>query len=121
MSRQQVWASKAFAAIERVKSKQRDDYEGKYRSHINKFPSLLIQSGLAQSLAFMNTRDGDGTGAGADFVRDLAEVVGEKNLLERSRKATLNEYTRLADMTLGAATWFRRFAGELKSDDEGGE
>lgn len=112
MSRQQAWATHAFDAVTRMKGK---DLQSKYRTHALKFPALLIQSGLAQSLAFVNSRDE----AGKTFVGDLAQALGldREGLLERSRQAKLDEYARLAALALGAGAWFRRFASELKAAD----
>lgn len=119
MSRQQEWASRAFEAIGAVKARKDEGFESKYRTHALKYPALLIQSGLAQSLAFMKSRDS----VGEKFVADLSEALGmgKESLLTRSRTAGLDEYTRLSALTLGAATWFRRFASELKEPKGGDE
>lgn len=113
MNRRQAWAEAAFKAIKAQQAKD-EAAQGKYRTHCLKFPSLLLQSGLAQSLAFIASREDK---QGALFVKDLAHAINEPNLLESARTAELDKYTRLSAMALGAAAWFRRFATELKKGD----
>ena len=118
MSRQQKWASVAFDAITSVKKQAagKDVDKDEYRTHSLKFPSLLIQSGLAQAVAFIESRNP----AGKQFIKDLTKAIDLKlDLKDRALKASLDEYTQLSAQALGAAAWFRRFASELKSDEGG--
>lgn len=92
----------------------------RYGSMAHKLPVLVRKAGLAQALAFVQSR---GTPEGI-LVAHLAEVVGEPALLARSRTAELAEYMRLTRNVLAALEWYTRFAQEVlgvdrDADDEG--
>lgn len=122
MTRQQQWAKEA---LKRVENQIERATESKYRTLCVKMPSLLKQSGLVQSLAFMRARSGD---EGKAFCNDLAEVYGiskkdEKSagavLQDRAQIAALPEYLILSRDLIEVSIWFRRFAqSELKEEDD---
>lgn len=114
MNRQQRWAHGAHA---KVKAAHNTDQEAKYRTFAFKFPSLLIQSGSAQAIAFLASR----TEPGPSFLNDLAVVAGFSDgtkLGEHARTAEFQDYLKLSRDLLDVGTWFRRFAqAELKGED----
>lgn len=111
MSRQQKWAQAAFEAVSRQATNKAD--EKKYGTYCMKLPSLLLQSGLVQTTAFLRSR---GERAADQFLDDVARVLGNdsktsgKELDAKARTVGLTEYLRLSRDALHVATWFRRFA-----------
>ena len=121
MTRQQRWAK---LALERVRDYQGKDSESKYRTLCMKMPSLLKQSGLVQSLAFMRARDD----IGKVFCDELATTYGllatnDKSagevLQDQAQNAELPVYLVLSRDLIEVSVWFRRFAqSELKEVDQ---
>ncbi|MBE3518906.1 MAG: type III-B CRISPR module-associated protein Cmr5 [Firmicutes bacterium] len=102
-----------------------EDYCDKYGSLAHKLPVLIRTAGLAQALAFVDARGGD---AGKALLEHIAGVVGLENrekLIDRSRKADLEEYMHLSRRVLAALVWYKRFAqsvlGVEQDADVGGE
>lgn len=109
-TRSQEWAQKAY---EKVREADRGEGRKEYRDMALKFPVLVRQAGLAQALAFVDSR---GKEAHRALGNDLAQVLGYENLralAEAARKAELLQYLRLTREVLGAAEWFKRFAQAL--------
>ncbi len=121
MTRQQRWAK---LALERVRDYQGKDSESKYRTLCMKMPSLLKQSGLVQSLAFMRARDD----IGKVFCDELATTYGllatnDKSagevLQDQAQNAELPVYLVLSRDLIEVSVWFRRFAqSELNEVDQ---
>ena len=111
------------------------DYSGKYASDTpeckqygamaHQLPVLVRTAGLAQALAFANSRKEPHR----ELLGHLAAVVNEENvnqLLARSRSAELAEYIYLTERVLSALTWYKRFAQSVlnvspTTDPEGGD
>ena len=117
MSRQQKWAQAAFEAVREAKAKSDEKKaksdEKKYGTYCMKLPSLLLQSGLVQTTAFLRSR---GEPAADLFLDDVAKVLEDsskatgRDLDAKARKASLPDYLRLSRDALHVASWFRRFA-----------
>jgi len=94
----------------------------KYGSMIHKMPALLQTAGLCQALHFVQARgDDDQRKIVLHLARQLHRVnsyiVDAKTLLERARKAELEEYLQLTDEAMACAAWYRRLVqGILKVD-----
>lgn len=119
-TRNQRYAAQIFGQISRLPKAQHE----KYGSMAHKLPVLVRTAGLAQALAFVESRGSDEQKRLLDH---LAEVVGAGNqqtLVERSRKAELPEYMRLTRNALAALDWYKRFAqsvlGVEADADKGG-
>lgn len=112
-TRGQVWAQ---AAYQKVEERAKGQEAREYKDMALKFPVLVRQAGLAQALAFVESR---GKGAHKAFGEDLAQVLGHESLGrlgQKAREAELLEYLRLTREVLGAAEWFKRFAQALIQD-----
>ncbi|KPL86190.1 type III-B CRISPR module-associated protein Cmr5 [Herpetosiphon geysericola] len=73
-------------------------------------PIMIRSAGLVQALHFASTRKKQGQ---KDFLRDLAAVLGEQDLLRASREASITEYMQLTRKTLAVLVWFKRFAQSI--------
>ena len=103
-TRNQRYAETIYDQVQRVSADQRADYQGMAQ----KLPILIHTAGLAQAVAFVESRGG----AGHQLLNDLADVVGtgtRATLLRRSRTDDLHKYMRLTQEVLTALLWYKRF------------
>ncbi len=99
------------------KSKSKENSK-KYGAMALKLPILIHTAGLAQALAFVQSRDKDPF---TQLLKDLAEVVGTitKNnysveaFVNESRSSELEKYTYLTKHTMTALEWFKRYAQSI--------
>jgi CRISPR-associated protein Cmr5 len=95
-----------------------------YGSMAHKLPILIRTAGLAEALAFVESRGKD---AHKSLLDDLAVVISENsrvNLLKNSREYGLQDYVYLTRRTMLALKWFKRFAQsvlEVDATAEGNE
>lgn len=118
-TRSQLWAQEAYETVcKRVKeaAQKGGTWLDEYRNMALKFPVLVRQAGLAQALAFVDSR---GSEAQQKLLDDLAQVLGRQGrerLAEEARKAELLLYLRLTREVLQVSEWFKRFAQALLED-----
>jgi CRISPR-associated protein Cmr5 len=82
----------------------------KYGGMAHKLPILIHTAGLAQALAFVESR---GKPPQQQLLNDLAATVGHANggaLGAAARAADLAEYMLLTRQVLAALVWYKRFA-----------
>ena len=123
MSRQRTWAAAAHAEVMKVRD---TNDQGKIHTLCMKTPSLIHQSGLAQAVVFLRSREKN---IGKDFVDMLARVLattrdgvnnGDKLQKLALGEADLSAYMALTQDVSDVAAWLRRFAQiELKEDESG--
>ncbi len=117
----------ATAVYGRVKARTYDgdqEKRNKYGAMAHKLPVLIRSAGLAQALAFVDTRKD----VQKDILCDLESVLREtgclaqnQRLLERSHQAEIGEYMLLTEHSLAALLWFKRFAQSLLEVEGMGE
>ncbi len=117
-TRNQEYAAKIFQQIERDIVPQTADstYQRRYGSMAHKLPILIRKAGLVQALAFVEAR---GMKADKQLLEHIKEVIGEQELLKRSREAEMEEYIELTNKVLSALLWYKRFAQSLLNVDAG--
>ncbi len=117
MTRQQVWAKLAFEKVRAQKGKKDEE---KFATYCMRGPTLIRQSGLLHTLAFL-LRDANDQMA-ENYVQSMAEALeikgGASALLARARdERELGRYVALARDAVHFAVWLRRFAqSELKTE-----
>jgi CRISPR-associated protein Cmr5 len=97
-------------------------FEGKtdakqYGAMAHKLPILVRTAGLAEALAFVESRGKDPAKA---LLNDLAQVVSaveKEKFLEQSRAAPMQEYVYLTRRTMLALKWFKRFSQSVLKVD----
>lgn len=123
-TRDQRLASLVYAQIEKRRNewaqKEKDQLKKAYGSLAHRLPVMIRTAGLAQALAFVDARYRENEGKIPPrrqllcdlqaVLRDAALLDTDKELVSQSRKAELDEYIRLTEMTLEALLWFKRFA-----------
>lgn len=117
MTREQKRARSAFERVSQHRGKEaswRDQYGGM----AHKLPVLVRQAGLAQALAFVESR---GKEAHRVFLEDLAQTLGlsKNELLKQSREAQLSQYLRFSREVLAVAQWYKRFAQSVLDVEAG--
>lgn len=113
-TRDQRYATKVHSQAQMVKSDFKDDYR-KYGAMCHKLPILIRTAGLAQALAFVDSRDKP---IYKRFLRDLAQTLDmEEDLCTQARKVELNDYMRLTWQVMAALVWYKRFAQSILGVD----
>lgn len=118
-TRQQQMALSAYDRVTAVEG-QRPDYRQKYGTMAHKLPLLIHTAGLAQALAFVESRDKDPhMQPHTQLLQHLAETVDHagihhgRDLAARSRAAELDEYMLLTRRVLAALVWYKRFVESI--------
>ncbi|HEY1352223.1 MAG TPA: type III-B CRISPR module-associated protein Cmr5 [Ktedonobacteraceae bacterium] len=110
-TRDQELASAIFAQMMNLRGSVQ---ASSYGSLAHTLPVLIHTSGLAQALAFVDSRHtGDGPG---QFLEDLSQVVLAQPaaaFLQRVRESEVREYLYLTDRTLAALLWYKRYAQSI--------
>jgi CRISPR-associated protein Cmr5 len=94
-----------------------DGARDQYGSMAHKLPILIRTAGLAEALAFVESRGKEGQHA---LLEDLAQIVDRRNRQEfagHSRTAEMQEYMYLTRRTILALKWFKRFAQSVLDVD----
>jgi CRISPR-associated protein Cmr5 len=120
---QQEYAKKVYEKVENFGQQYVKDSSERtqYGSMAHKFPVLVRQAGLIQTLAFVHTR---GKKAHQALLGDLAHVVSNQSadeFVRQCREADLTAYMWLTRQTLSALEWFKRFAQSVLEVDPGEE
>ena len=106
-TKQQDRAQKAYKCL-LLEKKVSDEY----RQFAKRFPALLHSCGLAQAVAFAQSKDKN------VYLDDLASVMGISKdkvpggqmLAEISRTVDLVEYQQKTEEAIDCATWIKRYA-----------
>ncbi len=118
LTRDQAYGISAHKNVQAIKENKA---ARKYGVMCHKLPILIHTAGLAQALAFVDSRKGD---IYKTFLEDLGKTVEEKDIVTTAREANLNDYMRLAAQVMAALVWYKRFAQSIlgvdvsDSDDE---
>jgi CRISPR-associated protein Cmr5 len=120
LTRNQRYAARIFEQVSEFRDAPEAQRE-KYGAVAHRLPVLVRTAGLAQALAFVDSRGSDEQ---KKLLDHLAVVVNERDaqsLLTRSRTAELPDYMRLTRNVLAALVWFRRFAQSVLGVEAGEE
>lgn len=112
---EQELAEKVYYKVAEIEKKK--DEASAYGSMAHKLPILIRTAGLAQALAFVESR---GKEPQHNLLNDLADVVSgqtRSQFVEDSRKADLQNYVYLTRRTMLALKWFKRFAQSVLGVD----
>src|SRR6266568_5202654 len=92
-TRDQKYAADVYKKVTEVKKNAEEVDRNRYGAMAHQLPILIRSAGLAQALAFLETRDTDGH---RQLLIDLAETVGlSGTLVQKARTLPLNEYMHL--------------------------
>jgi CRISPR-associated protein Cmr5 len=119
---EQEMAGKVY---QKVSAMEKSSDAKQYDAMAHKLPILVRTAGLAEALAFVESRGKNPDHALLSHLADVVNGVSKDEFLRTSRDADLQEYIRLTRRTMLALKWFKRFAQSvLKVDpttaDDGG-
>lgn len=118
--RSQKYAQRAFGLIQKVKDSNKQVKE--YRTLALNFPTMILQSGLAQAIGFLQAK---GKEEHLLLLAHIAELLKENKdgLHKKILEADLSHYQLLSRQALEAASSLKRYTQALlpKSKDEQGE
>lgn len=109
-TRDQKYASDVYKRVSDVSKdfKKGDADRNRYGAMAHQLPILIRTAGLAQALAFLDSRESKGH---KRLLTDLAATVGQPGqLLQRARGEGIGEYMRLTRQVMAALLWYKRFA-----------
>ena len=118
--RTQKYAQRAFGLIQKVKDSNKQVKE--YRTLVLNFPTMILQSGLAQAIGFLQAK---GKEEHLLLLAHIAELLEENKdgLHKKILEADLSHYQLLSRQALEAASSLKRYTQALlpKPKDEQGE
>lgn len=117
-------------------SKLPQDLKGEYKDVVRKFPSLIINNGLGQALAFLLAKGTDKDGKKPDegkvhgrlyahiqeWICNKRKLIGSEasdplRLIKGLVEQDSTRYRHISIETLALATWLKRFAEALAPED----
>ena len=115
--RSQKYAQRAFGLIQKDKDSNKQVKE--YRTLVLNFPTMILQSGLAQAIGFLQAK---GKEEHLLLLAHIAELLGENkdSLHKKILEADLSHYQLLSRQALEAASSLKRYTQALlpKPKDE---
>lgn len=111
---EQEFAEKVY---NKVKAREGGTDSKQYGGMAHKLPILVRTAGLAEALAFVESRGKEPHKA---LLEDLAQVVlgqGRNAFVEESRTADIQNYVYLTRRSMLALKWFKRFAQSVLGVD----
>jgi CRISPR-associated protein Cmr5 len=110
-TRDQEYAAKIHKQVSAVKENFKADECNKYGGMAHQLPILIRTAGLAQALAFLESRKTEGC---RQLLNDLSVTVGRPDtLLKDARDVGIGEYMYLTRQVLAALLWYKRFAQSI--------
>lgn len=121
--RTQDYARRAFKKIEAQVDREDKTKAKEYGQWALKFPTLMLQAGLAQASGFLLAKKQ------TEYLVDLADLVAEglaegptaDEFHQRIIDSDLAAYQRLTRRTLEAAGWLKRYAQAVLKAEAGGD
>lgn len=119
--RSQKYAQRAFGLIQ--KGKEKNEKVKEYRTLALNFPTMILQSGLAQAIGFLQAK---GKEEHLLLLEHIAELLGENkdSLHKKILAADLSHYQLLTRQTIEAASSLKRYTQALlpkPKDKQGGQ
>lgn len=119
--RSQKYAQRAYGLIQKVKDDNKQVKE--YRTLALNFPTMILQSGLAQAIGFLQAK---GKEEHMLLLAHIAELLGENkdSLHKKILAADLSHYQLLTRKAIEAASSLKRYTQALlpkPKDEQGGQ
>jgi len=120
-TRDQTYAADVYKKVTEVKKNAEEVDRNRYGAMAHQLPILIRAAGLAQALAFLESRDTKGH---KQLLIDLTATVGKPagTLTASARGAEMSEYMNLTRQIMTALLWYKRFAQsilDIKVSDAG--
>lgn len=110
------FAEAAYPLIEKMQS---DPNEAKYRTLALNFPTMIMQSGLAQAIGFLMAKSKNNL-EHQIFLSHIAKLLGNQSaeaLHTEILKSDITQYQLLTRKALDATSWLKRYTQALLSKE----
>lgn len=117
MIRTQKYAENAYPLVKAIKG---TDVEAKYRTLALTFPTMIMQSGLAQAVGFLMAKNKPEHQKILEHITTLLNFQGDNathNMHKKVRTASLTEYQLMTRQALEASAWLKRYTQSLLEKD----
>ena len=114
--RTQKYAQAAYPMVVEIQNSA-GTLETNYRSVALNFPTMIMQSGLAQAIGFLMAKNKE---EHQKLLSHLAELLGFKSseeLHQEVLKSELKQYQLLTRQALDASSWLKRYTQALLKKD----
>lgn len=101
------YAEAAFPLVEKMK---KDPFEAKYRTLALNFPTMIMQSGLAQAIGFLMAKGKD---EHKIIFQHIQTILKKPNLHDDILKSNIQQYQILTRQALDATAWLKRYTQAL--------
>lgn len=109
--RTQKYAKIAYPLVAALKD---NEIKAKYRTLVLNFPTMVLQSGLAQAIGFLVAKNKPEHNI---LLEHLAQLLGYQNqvkqLHEDVRESDITQYQLLTRKTIEASSWLKRYTQAL--------
>ena len=100
----------AEAAFPLVKKMEKDPFEAKYRTLALNFPTMIMQSGLAQAIGFLMAKGKD---EHKIILQHIQTILDRPNLHTDILASDIGQYQLLTRQALDATAWLKRYTQAL--------
>lgn len=104
------YAELAYPLVEKM---QQDPFEAKYRTLALNFPTMIMQSGLAQAIGFLMAKDKDEHRIFIQHIAQLLKFSNSKDFHSAILKSDITQYQLLTRKSLDATSWLKRYTQAL--------
>ncbi|MCI5161861.1 MAG: type III-B CRISPR module-associated protein Cmr5 [Candidatus Electrothrix sp. AX5] len=128
-TRQQKDALQALSDVQKIQEKG-DEFKKSYATAVHRFPFLVRQNGLQQTLGFYEGKAKDSSSSGTkgdvshgnaeeEFLKHIAQVLGieRSDLISTISGVDVEKYMYLSRRCLEVALWYRRFTASVLGVD----
>ena len=105
--RSKKYAELAYPLIEKIKG---TETEAKYRTLALTFPTMIMQSGLAQAIGFLKAKD---EAHHQKMLAHLKTLLNDNNLYSQVLQSDITTYQKLTRDAIEATSWLKRYTQAL--------
>lgn len=108
--RTQKYAEIAYPLVENIKG---TDIEAKYRTLALTFPTMIMQSGLAQAIGFLMAKGEEHHTKLLNHLAELLNYANNQQLHGDVRNSNITDYQLLTRKAIEASSWLKRYTQAL--------
>lgn len=105
--RSKKYAELAYPLVEKIKG---TETEAKYRTLALTFPTMIMQSGLAQAIGFLMAKD---EAHHQKMLSHLATLLNKTNLHSDILASNITDYQKITRDAIEATSWLKRYTQAL--------
>lgn len=109
------YSEMAYPLVEKM---QKDPFEAKYRTLALNFPTMIMQSGLAQAIGFLMAKGKDEHKIFLDDIAKLLNFNTSADFHNAILKSDISQYQLLTRKSLDACSWLKRYTQALLNKEK---